>query len=38
VPWTAYNPEDWSRLADAGVDAIITDGPAGLIASLKHKP
>ena len=34
VPWTADTPEDWRRLIDAGVDAIITDDPAALIAYL----
>jgi glycerophosphoryl diester phosphodiesterase len=37
VPWTADRPEDWQRLIDAGVDAIITDDPAALIAYLKEK-
>jgi glycerophosphoryl diester phosphodiesterase len=37
VPWTADTPEDWQRLIDAGVDAIITDDPAALIAYLKAK-
>ncbi len=37
VPWTVNRPEDWSRLADAGVDAIISDDPAALIAWLKAK-
>jgi len=37
VPWTANTPEDWDRLIDAGVDAIISDDPAGLIAHLKHR-
>jgi len=32
VPWTANTPEAWKRLADAKVDAIITDDPAALIA------
>ena len=36
VPWTADTPEDWDRLIAAGVDAIITDDPAGLIAHLKR--
>lgn len=31
IPWTANTPADWKRLIDAGVDAIITDDPAGLI-------
>jgi glycerophosphoryl diester phosphodiesterase len=35
VPWTADTPADWDRLVAAGVDAIITDDPAGLIAHLK---
>ena len=37
VPWTADTPQDWQRLIDAGVDAIITDDPAELIAYLKQK-
>jgi len=37
VPWTADTPQDWQRLIDAGVDAIITDDPAALIAYLKEK-
>jgi glycerophosphoryl diester phosphodiesterase len=37
VPWTADTAADWDRLVAAGVDAIITDDPAGLIAHLKHK-
>ncbi len=37
VPWTADTPQDWQRLIDAGVDAIITDDPAALIAFLKQK-
>ncbi len=36
IPWTPDRPEEWDRLAAAGVDAIITDDPAGLIAHLKH--
>ena len=36
VPWTANTPTDWARLLAAGVDEIITDDPAGLIAYLKH--
>jgi glycerophosphoryl diester phosphodiesterase len=35
IPWTANTPEDWRKLIDAGVDAIITDDPAALIAYLK---
>ena len=37
VPWTADTPRDWQRLVDAGVDAIITDDPAELIAYLKQR-
>ncbi len=37
VPWTANRPTDWARLADAGVDAIITDDPSPLIAWLKAR-
>lgn len=37
VPWTANKPEEWKRLVDAGVDAIITDDPAALIAWLKRQ-
>lgn len=35
IPWTANTPADWDRLIAAGVDAIITDDPAGLIAHLR---
>jgi glycerophosphoryl diester phosphodiesterase len=39
VPWTANQPEDWAKLAEAGSDAIISDDPAKLIAWLKaHEP
>ncbi len=37
VPWTADTPAEWQRLVDAGVDAIITDDPAALIAWLKQR-
>ena len=37
VPWTANDPADWQGLADARVDAIISDNPAALIAWLKEK-
>lgn len=37
VPWTANTPADWDRLIDAGVDAIISDDPAALIAYLKAR-
>jgi glycerophosphoryl diester phosphodiesterase len=36
VPWTANTPEDWAKLIEAGVDAIISDDPAELIAYLKE--
>jgi glycerophosphoryl diester phosphodiesterase len=36
VPWTADTSEAWQKLIDAGVDAIITDDPAALIAYLKR--
>jgi glycerophosphoryl diester phosphodiesterase len=35
IPWTANTVEDWKRLIGAGVDGIITDDPAGLIAHLR---
>ena len=35
VPWTVNKPEEWKRLADAGVDAIISDDPAALLAWLR---
>ncbi|MBI2680438.1 MAG: glycerophosphodiester phosphodiesterase [Candidatus Solibacter usitatus] len=37
IPWTANSPEVWDALIAAGVDAIITDDPAALIAHLRHK-
>lgn len=37
VPWTANTPADWDKLIDAGVDAIISDDPAALIAHLKQR-
>jgi glycerophosphoryl diester phosphodiesterase len=37
VPWTVNKPEDWAKLADDGVDAIISDDPAALIAWLKGR-
>jgi glycerophosphoryl diester phosphodiesterase len=37
VPWTVNKPEDWAKLVDAKVDAIISDDPASLIAWLKEK-
>jgi len=35
IPWTANTVEDWKRLIEAGVDGIITDDPAALIAYLQ---
>lgn len=37
IPWTANTPEVWGKLIAAGVDAIITDDPAALIAYLKTR-
>ena len=37
VPWTANTVADWDRLIRAGVDAIISDDPAALIAHLKSR-
>ena len=37
APWTVDKPEDWQKMADANVDAVITDDPAALIAWLKEK-
>lgn len=31
IPWTANDPAEWERLIEAGVDAIVTDDPAGLV-------
>lgn len=36
ITWTANAPEDWERLAAAGVDGIITDDPARLIGWLRR--
>lgn len=36
LPWTADTPADWAMLAAAGVDGIISDDPAALIAFLKR--
>jgi glycerophosphoryl diester phosphodiesterase len=35
APYTANTVEQWQKLADAHVDAIITDDPAGLLAWLR---
>ncbi len=37
VPWTANTEAQWRDLVEAGVDAIITDDPAGLIDYLKRR-
>jgi glycerophosphoryl diester phosphodiesterase len=37
VPWTANTPAGWKRLVEAGVDAIISDDPAALLAYLKER-
>jgi glycerophosphoryl diester phosphodiesterase len=37
VPWTANDEEVWATLVAAGVDAIITDDPAGLIGYLRRR-
>lgn len=37
VPWTANTPELWDKLIEAGVDAVITDDPKGLIDHLRAK-
>ncbi len=37
VPWTANTAEVWDRLIAAGVDAIITDDPKGLIDHLRAR-
>jgi glycerophosphoryl diester phosphodiesterase len=35
VPWTVNAPRDWDAMIAAGVDGIITDDPAALIAHLQ---
>jgi glycerophosphoryl diester phosphodiesterase len=37
VPWTANTREDWQRLLDCGVDAIISDDPAELVKFLQEQ-
>ena len=37
IPWTVNDPDDWTRMVDAGVDAIIADDPAALIAWLSDR-
>jgi len=37
IPWTANTQHEWDVLLAAGVDGIITDDPAALIAHLKQR-
>ncbi len=37
VAWTANEPDQWEKLVEQKVDAIITDDPEGLIAWMKQK-
>jgi glycerophosphoryl diester phosphodiesterase len=37
VPWTPNTHEEWQRMLDCGVDAIITDDPAELMAFLRER-
>lgn len=37
MAWTPDTPAEWDRLIEAGVDGIITNDPAGLIAHLKKR-
>ncbi len=37
IPWTANKPEDWEWLMSCGVDGIISDDPAALIAWLANR-
>jgi glycerophosphoryl diester phosphodiesterase len=37
VPWTANTPQEWEPLVNAGVDAIISDDPAALLAWLRQR-
>lgn len=37
APYTANTPEEWQKLEDAHVDAIITDDPAGLLKWLRSQ-
>jgi glycerophosphoryl diester phosphodiesterase len=39
APWTPNTPEQWQKMAEAHVDAIISDDPVGLLAWLRtQKP
>jgi glycerophosphoryl diester phosphodiesterase len=37
IPWTPNRPQEWDRLIEAGVDAIITDDPAELVRRLRER-
>jgi glycerophosphoryl diester phosphodiesterase len=37
APYTVNNEEGWKKMADAHVDAIITDDPVGLLAWLRSQ-
>lgn len=37
MPYTVDKPEDWQKMADAHVDAIITDDPEALLAWLRSR-
>ena len=37
VPWTANSETAWARLVELGVDGVITDDPAALIAYLRRR-
>ncbi len=37
IPWTPDKPEDWQKMADANVDAIITDDPEALVTWLRSE-
>jgi len=37
APYTVNAPADWQKMADAHVDAIITDNPAGLLQWLRSQ-
>jgi glycerophosphoryl diester phosphodiesterase len=35
MPYTVDKPEDWQKMADAKVDAVITDDPEALLLWLR---
>lgn len=37
VPWTVNQPDDWQKMVDGKVDAIITDDPEALVLWLRDK-